>query len=158
MTADAPARTDTRIHAVSWHEAHRDAVDLSERLRAAAPWRGLVAVSRGGLVPAAVISRWLGLRLVETLCIASYDGHTKGAVRVLKGAGDPVGSGEGWLMVDDLVDSGATAAEARRLLPAAHFATLYAKPAGLPLVDTFIREVPQNVWIDFPWDRNPANP
>jgi xanthine phosphoribosyltransferase len=108
------------------------------------------------LVPAAVVSRELELRVVETLCVASYDGRNKGDVRVLKGAGAEVGDGHGWLMVDDLVDSGATASEARRLLPAAHFATLYAKPAGMPLVDTFVREVPQNVWIDFPWDRKPA--
>jgi xanthine phosphoribosyltransferase len=154
----ADTANESRIHAVSWHETHRDAVDLAARVAGLGDWQGLIAVSRGGLVPAAVLSRTLGLRIVETLCIASYDGQTKGSVTVLKNAGPAVGDGAGWLMIDDLVDSGATAAAARRLFPAAHFATLYAKPAGRPLVDSFVREVPQNVWIDFPWDRKPANP
>jgi len=42
------------------------------------------------------------------------------------------------------------------MLPQAHFATLYAKPAGRALVQTFVREIDQDVWIDFPWDRDPA--
>ena len=56
------------------------------------------------------------------------------------------------LIVDDLVDTGQTARVVRDLLPAAHFATVYAKPMGRPLVDTFITEVSQDTWIYFPWD------
>ena len=40
----------------------------------------------------------------------------------------------------------------RDILPAAHFATVYAKPMGRPQVDTFITEVSQDTWIYFPWD------
>lgn len=119
----ADTANESRIHAVSWHETHRDAVDLAARVAALGDWQGLIAVSRGGLVPAAVLSRALGLRVVETLCIASYDGQTKGSVTVLKNAGPAVGDGAGWLMIDDLVDSGATAAAARRLFPTAVAAT-----------------------------------
>ena len=54
--------------------------------------------------------------------------------------------------VDDLVDTGTTARIVRNLLPQAHFATVYAKPMGRPLVDTFITEVSQDTWIYFPWD------
>ena len=43
----------------------------------------------------------------------------------------------------------------RALLPKAHFATVYAKPAGKPTVDTFITEVSQDTWILFPWDTEP---
>ncbi len=38
------------------------------------------------------------------------------------------------------------------MMPNAHFATVYAKPAGRPLVDTFVTEVSQDTWIYFPWD------
>ena len=38
------------------------------------------------------------------------------------------------------------------MLPKACFATVYAKPAGRPLVDLFITEVSQDTWILFPWD------
>jgi xanthine phosphoribosyltransferase len=66
-------------------------------------------------------------------------------------ANDSTG-GEGWLLVDDLVDTGATARVVRELVPNAHLATVYAKPAGRPLVDTFVTEVSQDTWILFPWD------
>ncbi|MBK8908110.1 MAG: xanthine phosphoribosyltransferase [Rhodospirillales bacterium] len=152
------AASTARIHTVSWHEAHRDATDLAARLSALGPWRGAIAISRGGLVPAAIICRLLSIRLVETVCIASYDGRRKGAVNILKPIPAAVGDGAGWLLIDDLVDSGATAGEARRMAPRAHYAALYAKPQGRPLADSFIREVEQDVWIDFPWDRDPALP
>ena len=56
------------------------------------------------------------------------------------------------LIVDDLVDTGKTAGVVRGILPQAHFATVYAKPAGRPLVDTFVTEVSQDTWIYLPWD------
>jgi xanthine phosphoribosyltransferase len=40
----------------------------------------------------------------------------------------------------------------REMMPDAHFATVYAKPKGRPLVDTYITEVSQDTWIFFPWD------
>jgi xanthine phosphoribosyltransferase len=145
-----------KIHSCSWHEMHREATDLGQRLLAIGPWQGLVAISRGGLVPAAIIARLLDLRIVETVCIASYFDQTKGPVEILKAPPAAVGDGAGWLLVDDVADTGATAETARQLLPAAHYATLYVKPAGRPFVDTWRREVAQDVWIDFPWDRDPA--
>lgn len=145
-----------KIHATTWHETHRDATDLAARLAPLGPWQGLVIVSRGGLVPGAIVARMLGIVRIETICMSSYTGRIKGPVELIKDVPATLGNGSGWLMIDDLVDSGATADEVRRRLPEAHLATLYAKPAGRPFVDTFIRELPQDVWVDFPWDRDPA--
>ncbi|MCU0838464.1 MAG: xanthine phosphoribosyltransferase [Rhodospirillales bacterium] len=147
-----------KIHSSSWHEMHREATDLGLRLKDRGPWRGIVAISRGGLVPASVIARVLDIRLIVTICIASYDGEMKGELAVLRRPPPEIGSGEGWLLVDDVADSGATAAAARQMLPAAHYAALYVKPAGKPFVDTYLCEVEQGTWIDFPWDRDPAKP
>ncbi|MEN9632690.1 MAG: Xanthine phosphoribosyltransferase [Verrucomicrobiota bacterium] len=58
----------------------------------------------------------------------------------------------GYLPIDDLVGSGRTAQVVRQLLPKAYFATLYAKPAGRPIVDTCVKVFKQNKWIYFPWD------
>jgi xanthine phosphoribosyltransferase len=140
---------------VSWDQFHRDARALAWRLSAAGPFRAVVAVTRGGLVPAAIVARELGIRVVETVCVASYEYDKQGEIQVLKGIGDAVAgseSGAGVLIVDDLVDTGATARVVREMLPKAHFATVYAKPAGRPLVDTFITEVSQDTWIYLPWD------
>ena len=114
-----------------------------------------MAVTRGGLVPAAVVARELGIRVIETVCVASYDYDKQGEIQVLKEIGAAVAGakgGEGVLIVDDLVDTGATAKVVREMLPKAHFATVYAKPAGRPLVDTFVTEVSQDTWIYLPWD------
>jgi len=116
------------------------------------PWTGIIAVTRGGLVPAAIVARELDIRLVDTVCVASYDDRAQGNITVLKKV---AGDGTGWLIIDDLVDTGHTARAVREMLPKAHFATVYAKPAGRPLVDTFVTEVSQDTWILFPWDIEP---
>ena len=139
---------------VSWEELHRHSKALAWRLMEGGPWEGLVAVTRGGLVPAAIVARELEIRLIETICISSYDDRAQGELRVLK---EVPGDGQGWLIVDDLVDTGRTAQVVRDNLPKAHFATVYAKPAGRPLVQTFITEVSQDTWILFPWDTEPQS-
>jgi xanthine phosphoribosyltransferase len=139
---------------VSWEELHRHSKALAWRLIDGGAWRGIVAVTRGGLVPAAIVARELEVRLIDTICIASYDDRRRGKPTILKGV---EGDGSGWLIIDDLVDTGRTAQAVRDILPKAHFATVYAKPAGRPLVDTFITEVSQDTWILFPWDSEPQS-
>jgi len=117
----------------------------------------VIAITRGGLVPAAIVARELGVRVIDTVCIASYDHNKQGELQVLKGISEQAmklggGTGKGLLIVDDLVDTGKTGRMVREMLPDAHFATVYAKPMGRPLVDTFITEVSQDTWIFFPWD------
>lgn len=149
------SRYDDEI-VISWPELHRDARYLSEILHGLGAWQGIIAIARGGLIPAALVARELEIRLVDTICISSYSAAKGGAaataqgdVQVLKGV---AGDGAGYLLIDDLVDTGRTAQVARQLLPKAHFATLYAKPAGRPIVDTCVKEFKQNKWLHFPWD------
>jgi len=148
--------TREKAFPVSWDQFHRDARALAWRLASAGPFDALVAVTRGGLVPAAIVARELGVRMIETVCIASYhDYKTQGGLTVLKTVAPEVAkldAGAKVLIVDDLVDTGATAKLVREMLPRAHFATVYAKPLGRPMVDTFITEVSQDTWIYFPWD------
>ncbi len=139
---------------VTWDQLHRDARTLAASLMPLGPFRGIVAVTRGGLIPAAIIARELECRLVETISVVSYDDETQGEPRIVKPA-SAAGDGEGFLIVDDLVDSGVTARLVRELLPRAYFACLYAKPAGKPVTDSFVVEVPQETWILFPWDTAP---
>ncbi len=143
--AVAPQRT----FPVSWDQLHRDSKALAWRLVDGGPWKGIVAITRGGMVPAAIVARELDIRLIDTLCVASYDDRQQGKATVLK---EVPGDGTGWLIIDDLVDTGRTAKVVRDRLPRAHFATDYAKPAGRPLVNTFVTEVSQDTWITFPWD------
>ncbi|HRE21646.1 MAG TPA: xanthine phosphoribosyltransferase [Rhabdaerophilum sp.] len=158
-----PAKKETRVKPlpdkafpVAWDQFHRDARALAWRLAASGPFDSLVCITRGGLVPAAIIARELEIRMIDTVCIASYHNYKdQGGLKVIKGIDSVIAGtdgGKGVLIVDDLVDTGKTARVVRDMLPKAHFATVYAKPQGRPLVDTFVTEVSQDTWIYFPWD------
>ena len=153
MEAPAPPQQlpPQKYFTVGWDTLQRDARALAWRLSPLAPFKGIVAITKGGLIPAAIVARELDCRVIETVSVATYDEFTIGKPSVLKPPA-AAGEGEGWLIVDDLVDTGTTGKVVRALLPKAHFATVYAKPAGRPMVDTFITEVSQDTWILFPWD------
>ncbi|WP_163850034.1 xanthine phosphoribosyltransferase [Pseudooceanicola aestuarii] len=142
---------------VSWDQLHRDARALAWRLDGKGPdngaWRAVVAITRGGMAPAMIVARELDIRTVDTISVKSYDHQSQDAAKVLKSPDrEMMGDGTGILVVDDLVDTGRTLELVRDLYPHAHFATVYAKPKGNPMVDTFITEVSQDTWIFFPWD------
>ncbi|KEJ89509.1 xanthine phosphoribosyltransferase [Sulfitobacter donghicola] len=147
---------------ISWDQIHRDSRALAWRLDGKGPedgaWRAIVAITRGGMAPAMIIARELDVRTVDTISVVSY--HSGGGkadqrreAQVLKSPDvEMMGDGEGILIIDDLVDSGKTLELVRKLYPKAHLATVYAKPEGEPMVDTFITGVSQDTWIFFPWD------
>ncbi len=142
---------------ISWDQIHRDSRALAWRLDGRGPddghWRAIVAITRGGMAPAMIVARELDIRLVDTISIKSYDNQSQGEATVLSKPDEAMmGDGTGVLVIDDLVDSGKTLEVVRALYPKAHFATVYAKPKGEPMVDTFITGVSQDTWIFFPWD------
>ena len=142
---------------VSWDQIHRDARALAWRLDGRGPddgrWKAIVAITRGGMAPAMIVARELDVRTVDTISVQSYHHQDQGEATVLKSPdAEIMGDGTGILVVDDLVDSGRTLELVRKMYPKAHFATVYAKPKGEPMVDTFITGVSQDTWIFFPWD------
>lgn len=142
---------------VSWDQLHRDARALAWRLDGKGPdngaWKAIVGITRGGMVPAAIVARELNVRVIDTISVKGYNHQTQSEPVVIKAPqAELMGDGTGILIVDDLVDSGRTLELVRRLYPQAHFATVYAKPKGREQVDTFITEVSQDTWIFFPWD------
>jgi xanthine phosphoribosyltransferase len=140
---------------VSWDQIHRDGKALAWRLLdQKTEWKGIIAVTRGGLIPACIVARELNIRLIETFCIASYRGDNQSGqddAKILKDLSN-LGDGEGWLVIDDLVDTGNTFKIIRDHLPKAHFGCVYGKPEGVPTADTFVTEVSQDTWVFFPWD------
>ncbi|MEO1105227.1 MAG: xanthine phosphoribosyltransferase [Devosia sp.] len=140
---------------VSWDQFHRDCRALAWRLNGAGPFDAIVCITRGGLVPTAIVARELGVRVIDTVCIVSY-GEFKQLenLSVLKDVDPKLADPDNGrlLVVDDLVDTGKTAQLVRQRLPHAHFAAVYAKPKGREQVDTFVTEVSQDTWIYFPWD------
>ncbi len=137
---------------VSWEQLHRDCRALSWKLLDLdQTWDGIIAITRGGMIPAGIIARELGIRLVDTISVRTYSHQQINEPLILNDVTATI-DGSNFLLIDDLVDTGKTAKFVRERLPKAHFATVYAKPEGHPLVDTYVTEVSQDTWIYFPWD------
>ncbi len=133
---------------LSWDEFHRDTLTLARQLTGT-PWQGIIGIARGGMIPATILARELNVRLLDSLCIASYDHTSQSECTVIKSV---AGDGEGMLLVDDLVDTGNTLKVALKLLPKAKVAVVYAKPAAAELAQYHSRDFAQDTWIHFPWD------
>lgn len=143
---------DNRLN-ISWSDINRDAALLAWKLDEIRKFKGIIALSRGGLVPAAIIAYQLDIQYIDTYCITSYDHQTQDDCEDLKLPRlfyDMLR--EDVLVIDDLVDTGHTFEHVKKSLPNCHYAAVYAKPKGKPHCDTFITEVAQHTWIFFPWD------
>ncbi|QQG36610.1 MAG: xanthine phosphoribosyltransferase [Micavibrio aeruginosavorus] len=141
---------------LTWDEVNLHAKSLALKLADKGPWKGVIAITTGGMVPACIIARHLKIKHIDTLCISSYDDQSQRKTQIIKHAAG-AGNGEGWLVIDDLSDTGNTFRTARELMPKAHYAAIYAKPAGEAAVDTYIMSVSTDTWIHFPWEENEAS-
>ena len=92
-----------RYYTVSWDQLHRDSKALAWRLVERGPFRGVVAITRGGLIPAAVVARELECRVIETVSVVTYDEEKRGEPRVVKPPA-AAGDGEGWLIISDIAE------------------------------------------------------
>ncbi|EDP57581.1 oxytetracycline resistance phosphoribosyltransferase domain-containing protein Tet(34) [Vibrio sp. AND4] len=134
---------------ITWDAMQSYCRELAEKQMPAEQWKGIWAVSRGGLVPGAILARELGIRYVDTICISSYDHDHQRDMTVLKA---PEGDGEGYLIIEDLVDSGDTARQLREMYPKAKLIAVCAKPSGKELLDDYVVDIAQDTWIEQPWD------
>ncbi len=136
---------------ISWNEFHDDVKTLCEKIKKSGEYNKIVAISRGGLLPAGIIAYELDIRNIAVINIATYVGaqHLK-----LDEVDKPEFVGkvdDKTLIVDDLSDSGQTFRVMRRQFPNGKFVTVYAKPKGVDEVDISAKEIPDR-WVVFPWD------
>src|SRR5438046_9057573 len=75
---------------VSWDQFHRDCRALTWRLNEVGPFHAIIAITRGGLVPAAIVARELGIRIIDTVGIASFDHTRHGDLNGLQGVSTEV--------------------------------------------------------------------
>lgn len=142
---------------VSWDEFHKDVVEFSETIKGEGNWKGIAAITRGGLIPTSLLAHQLRIYLIDTICIKSYTENREEKDTTLEIIKQMAGDGTDWLIVDDLVDTGVTAKVVKELLPKAKIAVIYAKPQGLPYTDYYFKETAQETWIDFPWENYNSN-
>lgn len=140
---------------LSWEDFHQDTKALATLLKGVRPWKGIMAITRGGLVPAAIIATELDIRLIETVCISSYgEDEEQKHLTVYK---TQALQEDNWIAIDDLADTGATLNTVKKAAPQAFYASIYAKPAGKEAVDQYLKIIPQETWIVFPWEKPPSH-
>lgn len=150
--------SDTSRRVLDWN----DVAALSRALAAelvATRFDTLLAVSRGGLVPAAMLAQLLGMRDVSLASVASYEGEERGDALVFYHFPRPEDlAGRRVLVVDDVWDSGRTAVAVRDRVRAAGgrptLAVLHFKPDS----SVFPGQEPEHfvestdAWIVYPWE------
>ena len=146
---------------LSWDEFQYETKNLIRVLREKnVKFDRILAVTRGGLFPAGIVARELGILMIDTVGVSSYYPTANGdmaksdEILLLKKHGADFE--DNVLVIDDLTDTGSTMNFLRPILPRAHFAALFVKPKGVSAVDTYSREVAQNTWVRFPWDTERA--
>jgi len=145
--------TNPSLLPLSWDDIERDARILAGKLEALAPFTGILAVTRGGLAPALLVAQIMDIRTIETIGLSSYQDRQARDMTLVKPASADLKDGAGWLVIDDLADTGATFKAVRSRFPQAQYAALYAKPLGKPHVDLYVSDVEQAVWLVFPWEK-----
>ena len=137
---------------ITWTQFHQDVKELAALLKTKAPkegWKSIVAITRGGLVPAGILSHELKIKQIDTIGFGSYHNKEKKSLTVFK----PFASHEkNIIVVDELSDSGGTMKAAQKYIPNAYRVVVYTKPEGKDAVNLFVKEIPQNVWVVFPWE------
>ena len=138
---------------LSWEDVDECVVRLANRVRPVIKEKHitkLCAITRGGMFPAALLARELDLRYIDTICVRSYDGVESKDVKILKIFD---GTGEDFLIVDEIVETGNTIEAIRKHLPAATFATVFATAEGKKHVDFYEETKADDDWIMFPWEK-----
>lgn len=137
---------------ISWDQFAKDCLKLVPKIERLGKFHSLVCVTRGGLVPGAIIAQQMGLKKIDTICVMSYEKRAQAAPKIIKSAGGLSRLGPGVLIIDDLVDTGITAELVKKEMPGCIYAVVYAKPAGKAQADVYAVAVEQTDWLIFPWE------
>ncbi len=142
---------DKKKRILSWDDVAKQSKLLADKIKQAGAIKGIVCIARGGLVPTAIVANALEVRNVKSIAVVSYHGYEQRSAEML-GSVENILDGEGWVFIDDLADSGQTAQLIKKRYPAAKIAVPYAKPKGKAFCDFYVSEMPQDEWIEFPWE------
>ncbi len=149
---------DNRKIFISWEKFHNDTQKLCKIIRdKELDIKGIVCLTRGGLVPTAIISSELNIRRIEAFAVKTYSDNHK-ADKVNEILSYPSGAiedkGKGWIIIDELVDTGSTSQLIRSRLPHAYFFAVYTKLISSEILDGYISYFDPSVWIYFPWEKS----
>jgi xanthine phosphoribosyltransferase len=145
--------SEDKYYNISWDEFHKDVKELAKIIKDKdVKYNRLVAVARGGYLPAGILAYELNARDIESISVQTYDGENQRDKKDAKVVSYIDGDGEGCLIIDDLVDTGGTIKILKAKYPKATFASVYVKEKSKDIIDLYTRQTPSDKWIMFPWD------
>ena len=119
----------------------------------------LIGISRGGLIPATILSHKTGIPL-GIISIQTYDDDKKSGILKINTTISSVtdlNTVERALIIDDIADSGETLSialnEIKRKIPHIQVATLHYKEKAIVIPDFYYEKIKENVWISYGWER-----
>ena len=141
---------------LSWEEIHSAARVIYEALRETFAPTAILAITRGGLIPAALFAYFFDVKKISVVGMERIGTEDRGrnVHRLNDFPSYSEEEQETLLIVDDVADTGITAEAVRQVYPKAKIVTLSAKPAGRDKVDRYSILVSQDTWIVFPWAVN----
>ena len=146
------------VEQVSWDEIDRLVSEVAERVESSG-FRPdvIVAIVRGGLVPARLLSDYLGVEDILTMEIKLYEGiGVRGKRPYLRQPLTGDIKGRRVLLVDDISDTGLTLQLAQEVISfympgEVRTASIYVKPWTNFVPDYYARTTDK--WVVFPWEK-----
>jgi hypoxanthine phosphoribosyltransferase len=148
---------------ISWEQYNQDVNELAHKINGnpADEWP-ILAIGRGGLIPAVMLSHMLGngQRVYSFDCQSYTPDNQSSTLHMQKWPPFEKGAFKEILIVDDLIHRGITLYNIKRMLPAmgvvrAEFAVVYVRNKGV--ADSgkiwFGRNLECKEWIQFPYER-----
>jgi len=138
----------------TWQDFENDCRLLAEQIKKdKVEYKQIVAITRGGLFVAGLLSQFLEAVPIETVSIHSYYGSARKRMEIMKeGSSD-----KPTLICDDVVDTGYTAEAVKKMYPNSKIVTLHYKSRNKPVIkpDYFMEDT--DAWIVYPWEVNEKN-
>lgn len=147
---------------ITWSHLQQDIDKLCKNLSGWArvnPKAKIVAIARGGLIPATMISHQLDIPIHHVLFAKTYRGKENlGQTRIQELAAIPQKMVRDCIFVDDILDTGGTITQVMNKYPDAKFVIPYAKKKGLALHHQNLIVQPiwtyvDSDWVKFPWEK-----
>jgi hypoxanthine phosphoribosyltransferase len=118
----------------------------------------IIAIGRGGFVPATLLSHKLNIKDVYNIGLQSYDGQKSNEIKVIQDLDfNSFDTTESILIVDDISDKGNTLKYVVERFKQSGFKniqtfTLYIKTGTKFIPDIYAKEFDQHTWVVFPWE------
>ncbi len=136
---------------ISYDEINAECKKLAYLL-AGKGFKRIIAVARGGLVPACILAQFLNIREISSISLASYEGEKRSELKCL--VPPEICIDEQTLFVDDLYDSGNTYRYLKEKYPLAKAVVLFCKnPTAVLDFPAALKEAEK--WLVFPWEFDP---